>query len=73
MPTNFSANQYELTFKPRALQNWEVPKFRCSRPHARTGITLIVANTRGHLLPGVHKSSKSPWGDFQGIVIKSRV
>ena len=36
------------------------------RPRAFDGFTQIVANNRGHLLPGVKRSRESPWGNFVG-------
>lgn len=66
MSKNFTANQYESAFLPRSLQNWEVPKYHCRYPHHRSGFTRIIANTRGHLLPGVSKANRSAWGDYQG-------
>ena len=35
-------------------------------PDTREGFTQIVTNDRGHLLEGVPRSSKNPWGDFLG-------
>ncbi|XP_075248030.1 protein Flattop homolog isoform X2 [Convolutriloba macropyga] len=66
MAQHFSANQYEEPFKPVRLGNWEVPLLHKEFPDSREGFTQIVANDRGHLLDGVPKSAKSPWGEFVG-------
>ncbi|OWF53831.1 protein Flattop-like isoform X2 [Mizuhopecten yessoensis] len=66
MALHFSANQYNKSFDPKLLQNWEVPAQYRERPSAYTGFTQIKANDRGHLLPGVKRSRESPWGTFVG-------
>lgn len=66
MSLHFSANQYDRNFKPTLLQNWEVPREYRERPRAFIGFTQIVANDRGHLMPGVKRSRESPWGTFVG-------
>ncbi|KAL4229252.1 hypothetical protein ACF0H5_012292 [Mactra antiquata] len=76
MSLHFSANQYDKNFQPTLLQNWEVPRsyrewmvnkgMRDCRPRAFSGFTQIVANNKGHLLPGVKRSRESPWGTFIG-------
>ncbi|KAK3581002.1 hypothetical protein CHS0354_013896 [Potamilus streckersoni] len=66
MSLHFSANQYDSAFKPKLLQNWEVPSQYRERPRAFQGFTQIVANDKGHLLPGVKRSRVSPWGTFIG-------
>lgn len=65
MASNFSANQFEDSFKPRSLCNWEVPHWYPARPHRRTTTTKFIANDRGHLLPDVERPKSSPWGRFQ--------
>uniref|UniRef100_A0A1B6CFG0 Cilia- and flagella-associated protein 126 n=1 Tax=Clastoptera arizonana TaxID=38151 RepID=A0A1B6CFG0_9HEMI len=66
MSLHFNANQLEREFKPQRLGNWEVPKWfpQRLRPHKTT--TKIIVNDRGHLLPGVQRQQKSPWGNYQG-------
>lgn len=66
MSLHFSANQYTTAFDPKKLQNWQVPSEYRERPRAFDGFTQIVANNRGHLLPGVKRSRESPWGTFIG-------
>ncbi|XP_063726360.1 protein Flattop homolog [Symsagittifera roscoffensis] len=66
MALHFSANQYEEPFKPERLGNWEVPLLHREFPETRDGFTQIIADDRGHLLDGVPKSGKNPWGDFVG-------
>lgn len=36
------------------------------RPSTLEGFTQPVSNDRGHILPGIPRSSKSPWGEFIG-------
>ncbi|XP_045210042.2 protein Flattop homolog isoform X2 [Mercenaria mercenaria] len=66
MSLHFSANQYDKPFKPNLLQNWEVPRQYRERPRAFVGFTQIIANDKGHLMPGVKRSRESPWGTFVG-------
>uniref|UniRef100_A0A1B6KXH3 Cilia- and flagella-associated protein 126 n=1 Tax=Graphocephala atropunctata TaxID=36148 RepID=A0A1B6KXH3_9HEMI len=66
MSRNFSANQLEREFRPTRLGNWEVPKWLPQRPKARKTTTKIIANDRGHLLPGVQRPPQNPWGSFRG-------
>ncbi|XP_070551320.1 protein Flattop homolog [Ptychodera flava] len=66
MATHFSANQYEDAFGSKKLQNWTVPHTYKERPSSLEGYTQIIANDRGHLLPGAPRSKESPWGSFVG-------
>ncbi|KAJ7321747.1 hypothetical protein OS493_034134 [Desmophyllum pertusum] len=66
MSTHFSANQYDQAFDAQRLQNWEIPQRYKERPSALEGFTQPIANNRGHILPGIPRSSKSPWGEFLG-------
>ncbi|RZF37708.1 hypothetical protein LSTR_LSTR003119 [Laodelphax striatellus] len=66
MAYNFSANQFEGSFKPKKLGNWEVAKWFPERPRAHRTATKIIADDRGHLLPGVQRAPASPWGEFRG-------
>ncbi|XP_075232238.1 uncharacterized protein LOC142330677 [Lycorma delicatula] len=66
MAYSFSANQFEKQFKPTCLGNWEVAKWFPERPRAHKTPTKIIVNDRGHLLPGVQRPSKSPWGSYRG-------
>ena len=36
------------------------------RPSTLEGFTQPISNDRGHILPGIPRSSKSPWGEFVG-------
>lgn len=65
MASNFSANQFEDSFKAKSLCNWEVPHWYPARPHRRTTTTKFIANDRGHLLPEVKRPKSSPWGRFK--------
>jgi len=43
------------------LGNWEVPKWHLNRPKGRSTVTKVIANDRGHLLPGVQKTDQKHW------------
>lgn len=66
MATSFSANQYHNAFYSKKLQNWEVPSTYRTHPRSLSGFTQIIANDQGHLMDGVSRSRKNPWGDFVG-------
>ncbi|XP_057302252.1 protein Flattop homolog [Hydractinia symbiolongicarpus] len=66
MSTHYSANQYENAFAANRLQNYEVPNRYKEHPSPKEGFTRPISNDRGHLLPGVARSSESPWGNFKG-------
>lgn len=66
MALHFSCNQYQQAFDPRRLQNWNVPHKYRKHPVAYEGFTKIIASDRGHLLPAVPRSTRSPWGTFVG-------
>nr|XP_019944424.1 PREDICTED: protein Flattop [Paralichthys olivaceus] len=65
MSSNYSANQYESSFRTHRHNNWCERKPFKQRPQARTGHTIVIANDRGHLLPGAVKRG-SAWPDFKG-------
>lgn len=65
MASNFSANQFEDSFKPKSLCNWEVAHWYPEHPRRRTTITKFIANERGHLLPEIERPKSSPWGRFK--------
>lgn len=46
---------------PTRLGNWEVPKWHLNRPKGRSTVTKVIANDRGHLLPGVQKTDQKHW------------
>ncbi|XP_066972973.1 uncharacterized protein [Macrobrachium rosenbergii] len=46
----------------QGLGNWEVGRTFRERPRARRGATKVIADDRGHLLPGVPRTQASPWG-----------
>ncbi|XP_024117782.1 protein Flattop [Oryzias melastigma] len=64
MSSSYSANQYASAFNPHRLQNWGETKHFKQRPSARVGHTSFIADDRGHLLPGVKRSSA--WPSFKG-------
>ncbi|XP_022076325.1 protein Flattop [Acanthochromis polyacanthus] len=64
MSSNFSANQYDDTFRPQTLQYWGQTKHVKERPTARLGHTTFIADDKGYLLPGVKRGSA--WSDFKG-------
>ncbi|KAK3738518.1 hypothetical protein QZH41_012046, partial [Actinostola sp. cb2023] len=57
---------YEQAFAAKRLLNWEIPKNFKESPSALEGFTRIISNDRGHILEGIPRSSKSPWGEFLG-------
>ncbi|CAL8366810.1 unnamed protein product [Lota lota] len=65
MSSNYSANQYESSYKSQRLQNWCVSKPCNQRPTALEGHTTFIANDRGHLMPGAAKRGSS-WPAFTG-------
>ncbi|XP_030758836.1 protein Flattop homolog isoform X1 [Sitophilus oryzae] len=66
MAKHFYSYQFDMPYRPTYLRNWEVPKFYCPKPRTRHGRTQIIANTRGHILPGVPRPPCNPFGDFIG-------
>ncbi|XP_071957790.1 protein Flattop homolog [Antedon mediterranea] len=66
MSSHFNANQYDDAFHSKRLQNWQIPKTFKEHPSQYDGFTQIIANDRGHILPGVSRSQVSPWGEFLG-------
>ncbi|KAF6212908.1 hypothetical protein GE061_010618 [Apolygus lucorum] len=56
-------SEFETNFQPERLGNWQVPKkYPHERPRARRGHTKVIADDRGHLLPGVTRIE--PWNHF---------
>ncbi|XP_042229222.1 uncharacterized protein LOC121871146 [Homarus americanus] len=53
---------YDAGYKPARLGNWEVGRTFPERPRHRRGPTRVIADDRGHLLPGVPRTQASPWG-----------
>lgn len=53
--------QFDKAYKPTRLGNWEVPKWHLNRPKGRSTVTKVIANDRGHLLPGVQKTDQKHW------------
>ncbi|XP_030623609.1 protein Flattop [Chanos chanos] len=66
MSSNYSANQYENTFKSHKLQNWTVPRHFKERPEAAEGHTVFIATDHGHLLPGKKSKYGTAWPSFKG-------
>lgn len=54
--------QYEGGYRPARLANWELGRTFQERPRHRRGTTRVIADDRGHLLPGVARSHATPWG-----------
>lgn len=56
-----SANQFDNSYKPSRLGNWEVPATRRAPAVARGpgGTTQIIVDDKGHLLPGKSTKGKS--------------
>nr|XP_015824367.2 protein Flattop [Nothobranchius furzeri] len=59
MSSTFSANQYESAFRAQ-MQN----RCEAKRPGARVGHTSFIADSKGHLLPGVKRGRFLP--DYKG-------
>ncbi|XP_046981368.1 protein Flattop homolog [Schistocerca americana] len=61
--------QFEGAYNPRRLRNWEVPE-RWPSKRAAFGRAhhqpRPIANDRGHLLPGVPRGPRGPWGCYRG-------
>nr|XP_033781321.1 protein Flattop [Geotrypetes seraphini] len=66
MALHFSANQYQGAFESNHLQSWNIAKRYKERPAAHDGHTEFITNDRGHLLPGIPRSERNPWGMFVG-------
>lgn len=67
MATNYSANQYDQEFSSKRLQMYEIPKKELSKnPSKRNKDITFVSDNKGHLLPGVAKSTGNPFGDYVG-------
>ncbi|NP_001089797.1 protein Flattop [Xenopus laevis] len=66
MATHYSANQYQSAFTPKQLHCWSIPKDFKQHPSTHDDYTQFIANERGHLLAGVPRSQKNPWGTFLG-------
>ncbi|XP_063872097.1 nucleolar protein dao-5-like isoform X2 [Scylla paramamosain] len=60
--------QFDGGYRPTRLANWEVGRVHQERPRQRRGTTRVIADDRGHLLPGVARSQATPWGPLtQGL------
>lgn len=65
----FAASQYERSFTPKRLNNWEVPddsklaqdRFGVLQP--RTGKTKTIVQDNGHLKPGLRKPGVTSFTD----------
>ncbi|UJR35649.1 hypothetical protein I4U23_028399 [Adineta vaga] len=70
MSRNYSASQYEKSFTPKRLQMYQVPKDPQPGTRARGSTSVngnsFVADNQGHLLAGVERSKRSPFGEFVG-------
>ena len=69
MSRNYSASHYEDSFIPKRLQMYQVPKE--PQPgvicyHQRKNKEGFVTNNQGHLLPGIERSKRPPFGEFIG-------
>jgi hypothetical protein len=67
MSTNYSANQYNQEFSSKRLQMYEIPKpILAKEPKKRNAEITFISNERGHLQPGVARSTSNPFGDYVG-------
>eukprot|EP00884_Botryococcus_braunii_P018064 jgi/Botrbrau1/4941/Bobra.0122s0023.1 len=57
MSRNFPAGQFDQTYLPHKLCNWESENLskKHGRPQQRTGRTATVVDDKGHLLPTISK------------------
>jgi hypothetical protein len=56
----YTASQFEASYRPTRLGNWEVPASPRSRvPKARTSTTKFIVDANGHLLPGARTQASS--------------
>ncbi|CAF0845613.1 unnamed protein product [Adineta ricciae] len=70
MSRNYTAGQFEQTFAPKRLQMYQVPREPQPGLYAKGSTTSdskqFLTDNHGHLLPGVGKSKRSPFGEFLG-------
>ena len=72
MSTTFHAFQYEGSFSPTRLCNWETPAVRLKTPVPRTpgSRTSIIVDKNGHLLPSAPKTMTSFSTGYEAITPK---
>uniref|UniRef100_A0A8D8ZAA8 Cilia- and flagella-associated protein 126 n=1 Tax=Cacopsylla melanoneura TaxID=428564 RepID=A0A8D8ZAA8_9HEMI len=66
MSFNYSAQQYDSSFKPTRLGNWEVPKIHHKPQRLRGCVSEYIANERGHLYPEHKCGNKHPFCTYIG-------
>ena len=72
MSSTFSAFQYEASFAPKRLCNWETPAVRAKTPVNKGpgGRTEFVVDNNGHLLRSAPKLNSSFSTGFESITPK---
>eukprot|EP00966_Prymnesium_polylepis_P294664 6804585-Prymnesium_polylepis.1 len=72
MSTSFSSMQYEASFAPKRLCNWETPAQRVKTPISKGpgGRTEIIVSANGHLLPSAQKTMTSFSTGYESITPK---
>ncbi|XP_071040295.1 protein Flattop homolog [Parasteatoda tepidariorum] len=66
MSKNFSAEQYEKSYVPAHLSQWEVPKRFQEYPRRREGCTVAISDEDGRFLDGVNKPTFKELSPFIG-------
>ncbi|KFM62407.1 hypothetical protein X975_18827, partial [Stegodyphus mimosarum] len=66
MSLNFSAEQYQDSYLPKRLSQWEIPKKFSQTPRSREGYTFSVCDKSGRYLPNVEKPVFKEWSSFVG-------
>ncbi|KAF8566006.1 hypothetical protein P879_02630 [Paragonimus westermani] len=67
MSKNYCANQYEGPFLPHHMQLYGPTKHTNEHPKAKIRTTTIIANDKGHLLPGQqYEPGDCAWGHYVG-------
>lgn len=67
MSTTYHCEQYNQEFSAKRLQNYEIPKPCLAKvPKQRQQEICTIANNKGHLNPGVPRSTTNPFGDYVG-------
>lgn len=66
MSMNFNAHQYDAAFRPKRLQNWEVPKIFAEPCRQGECYPQFVANQKGHLFPEYKRCKRHPFCTYIG-------
>ncbi|XP_034119240.1 protein Flattop homolog isoform X1 [Drosophila albomicans] len=66
MSFNFSAMQYERSFRAKSLSNWEYQRFSPPRPRSLQKNSTPVCDKNGHLLPSAKRRDGNFLGQYRG-------